>query len=93
MTGLDVVLAVGLTARISRFITEDRLMRPVRYRVQTRYPPKKAGVGYIISCPWCASIYVGALVVAARPVPGWTAVAVVGLASYVAGILGQWSED
>ena len=48
--------------RISRFIIEDALPERVRNWIWKRFPPTH-GLGYLITCYWCTSVYVATLLV------------------------------
>jgi hypothetical protein len=55
---LAALLGFLMTARATRFLNSDYLAQPFRDWVQL-----KTGEGklyYLITCPWCASIYVAA---------------------------------
>lgn len=56
--------------RITRLVTEDTITEPLRTRVFARWPihdhPK--GPAYVVTCPYCTSIY-AALAVAATHTP------------------------
>lgn len=45
-----------------------------------------------LECPWCMSVWVAALVLVLRRLPGWRVLARVLAASYVAGFLAQYQE-
>lgn len=55
--------AVGLTAgslatfRLTRLITEDTITEPIRNWIWDRHPPESTKIGYLFTCPHCASIY------------------------------------
>jgi hypothetical protein len=56
-------LILGLaTYRLTRLITTDTVFERVREKVWKRFPPHKGGIGYLITCNWCASIWVASLV-------------------------------
>jgi len=54
--------------RLTRLLTEDELMEPVREWVWKNHPPQDTKIGYFVTCPWCVSVWVGGAVVAARMV-------------------------
>ena len=58
---ISLILGVLATMRLTRLMVEDRIM--LAYRVWAR---KKWGdeslAAYFVDCPWCTSIWVGALV-------------------------------
>ena len=53
------------THRITHFITADYLAQPIRDYVQHRHG-EGSKPDYLVNCPWCTSIYVGAGVALAR---------------------------
>ena len=73
-----VVFALAV-ARVTRFITADKLSEKIRLRIVWRLWLRRAGgdeelarlqignkrpepmLAYLLTCPWCASIYVGAV--------------------------------
>jgi hypothetical protein len=55
------LLALGLTARLTRLLTVDYLTRHIRAAVIGRLGPDH-DLAYGIACPWCASIWIGAAV-------------------------------
>lgn len=62
MTSLVAFLAIVSIARLTRLVTADTITAAPREWLQDRLPPK---LGYLLGCPWCASMYVGAAVAAA----------------------------
>lgn len=66
MTTLTLLLAALATARITRLITADILTEAPRDTVIDWLTFRGHGkVAYLLSCPWCASMYVGAGLAAA----------------------------
>ena len=64
---LLVVLAIGATMRLTRLVNEDAITEPIRSwffrRDGDELEPDEIGRwAYFITCPWCVSIWVGALV-------------------------------
>jgi hypothetical protein len=55
-----VTLTVGGLAvhRLTRLVTRDELLRPLRDRIADRNPEGR--LAYLVSCPWCVSPYVAA---------------------------------
>ena len=66
------VLAVGATVSITRLITTDKVLEPLRGHIavwcaRSGQDPEeldgiRAYVTYLISCPWCASFWIGLVV-------------------------------
>ncbi len=63
---LDLAFDGLATYRITRLLTEDELLAPVREWVWKNHSPEETKLGYFVTCPWCVSIWAGALVVTAR---------------------------
>lgn len=61
-----IALGVLATARITRFITVDKLAQPMRGWVVRKLGPDSQLV-YLLHCPWCMSIWVAAAVT----IPAW----------------------
>jgi hypothetical protein len=58
------LLLLGLaTYRATRILTRDAIFTPVRDRVFDRFPPMTSKFGYLFTCEWCMSIWVGSLFV------------------------------
>lgn len=57
-----VVLALGVF-RLTRIITTDVVLNKLRDRLWKKYPPENGGIGYLITCDWCTSIWTSSLVV------------------------------
>lgn len=77
------------TYRATKFILEDELATPVRNKIFEKFPPQSTKIGYLFTCAWCTSIWVGAGLVAleqASPILGDNAQKVLA-ASAIAGIL------
>lgn len=82
------------TARLTRLITTDRITLAPRTWVQLRLDPDGLAA-YLVTCDWCASVYVSA-VVAAFTVwgPSWSVWVLAALAySYTAGWLAAKESD
>lgn len=67
-----VVYALAV-ARISALITQDELTRPARDWLLARLDDGRPAqtVAYLITCPWCASIYVAAVAAPVAWFWGW----------------------
>jgi hypothetical protein len=74
---LDLVIDALAVKRLTRLVTEDQIMEPVRNWVWNRYPPESTKLGYLLTCPHCTSIWVAAGVQSARIVfpKAWSPVA------------------
>ena len=64
------ILIALATYRACRFIIEDALPEPVRNAIWKKFPPTH-GIGYLITCYWCTSMYVASVfVICSILVPG-----------------------
>jgi hypothetical protein len=57
-----IILALGVF-RLTRIITTDAVLNSLRERIWKKYPPERGGIGYLITCDWCSSIWTSSLVV------------------------------
>lgn len=92
MSFILLLLALGSTWRLARLFTVDEITRPLRDRIAR----VNDWWAYLITCPWCLSIWLA-------PLPAWLAVyygdnrvvlvALVALTSSLAAGMGQVTED
>lgn len=76
--------------RLARLATEDVITEPAREQLHAKLTlGGHTKIAYLITCPWCASMYIGAGVVIARRVAPrvWGPVAAALAFSAVAGLL------
>jgi hypothetical protein len=67
---ITLLLAALATARITRLVTTDRITEAPRNRLLLRL--KDDGLAsYLITCDWCASVYIGAAVAGAGVWAQW----------------------
>lgn len=65
----DDVIDVLATHRITKLVIDDYITEPLRQKVYEKFgDPEDSKISYAVTCPWCVSIYTGALVVAARTI-------------------------
>ncbi|WP_328856899.1 hypothetical protein OG579_17025 [Williamsia herbipolensis] len=89
------LLCLGLTARATRLVTDDRILAAVRARLIGRYGPD-AFLPYLVGCPWCMSPYIAGGVYSI----GWwwgdttafVIVAAAASASWLYGIAATWAD-
>ena len=92
---LTVVLVALATYRITRLLVRDSFppIAVQRARIEERWGDG-SWQAYLSTCTWCASVYVGGVVIGITdyitsvPLPGWTWAA----ASAVAGLLASWEQ-
>lgn len=88
----DLIDALAV-ARITRLITKDKIAEPLRDRWAARYVASDQ-MSYLITCPWCVSVYVALAVSAARAaVPGWRYLARALASSQIAGLIANIDVD
>ena len=51
------------TYRLSRLITRDEILSPLRNRLWKRFPPETSKFGYLFTCMWCMSIWSASILV------------------------------
>lgn len=52
------------TRRLTRLVLDDKITESLRTRILDKYPPESTLTGYLMTCPWCVSIYAGTALVA-----------------------------
>ena len=96
MTLVIFLLALGAVARVTRFVNDDVLFGPAREWLDERQGSKALGVGTLVHCGWCASIWVAAGVFASAYAFGqdkwWQFIAAALTASYVYAAGSAWID-
>lgn len=66
--GMATFLVDGLASyRLMKLVRDDRITESARAAVQARQgPPEQSKVSYLMTCPWCLSIYFGAALTVGR---------------------------
>lgn len=59
MTTIDFIIFALATYRLTRAIIQDEILSPLRARVFHKFPPETTKTGYLFTCEWCLSIWVG----------------------------------
>lgn len=57
---ITLALTALATARLTRLITRDVILSRLRDRLIVAMPKRLDAVAYLLTCDWCASMYVGA---------------------------------
>jgi len=53
--------------RLVKLVRDDRITEPARAAVENRAgPPEQSRLSYLMTCPWCLSVYFGAALTAGR---------------------------
>ena len=59
MNGLEVLVDTAAARRLTRLIVKDEITRPIRdHHLVTKHEK----LSYLMNCPFCVSVYTGALV-------------------------------
>ncbi len=61
MTTLEFLIMGLATYRITRLIIRDELLARPRNFFWKKFPPEKSLLGYLLTCPWCISIWVASI--------------------------------
>ncbi len=86
------VILDGLAVyRLTRFVTSDTF--PPIEKLRERVVQRGGAIAELVSCPWCVSPYVAALVVGARRFRWWPKLAEVLAFSAAAGIIATAVKD
>ena len=56
---VDFIFLALACYRITRFLISDFLIQTLRDKFWDRFPPESTKLGYLATCPWCLSIWVG----------------------------------
>lgn len=92
---LDGIILTLAVFRITRLITTDFILDKVRQKIWNKSPMHKGGIGYLITCDWCMSIWVSSLVLVVYKIWPTPAIAVWGVfaLSGAAGLLSRISQQ
>lgn len=100
MTGVEVALTVGATARLTRLVGADTITEPLRAVTVGLAARVWAPAGFflaaLLSCHWCLSVWMAAATVAGwwlLPGPVWMSATLVLTAAYAAGWLADREAD
>lgn len=65
---LEFVIDALATHRLTKLAIDDEITAPLREKVWERYPPHEHNIGYVLTCPWCSSMWIGLGVAVARTI-------------------------
>lgn len=81
------------TYRITRLIIRDTIFETPRNKFWSRFPPETTKIGYLLTCEWCMSVWVGSVVVtSAIIIPVTVYVYAVFAVSAIAGLLTAYED-
>lgn len=61
MTAIILIVTVLAVARLTRLVTEDKLLEPFRFWLARRWPSNSKRL-YLFHCPWCFGMWVAFVV-------------------------------
>jgi hypothetical protein len=64
-TLLSLLTDIAATYRLTKLVMEDRITEDIRQAIYERFP-KDSKISYFIGCPWCVSIWAGAVIFTLR---------------------------
>lgn len=93
ISALDATILALAVFRVTRLITTDVVLEKLRNKVWSKFPPERGGVGYMITCTWCASVWVASLFVLSYMISTRSTIVVAGIfaLSAVAGLIDRAS--
>jgi hypothetical protein len=91
MKTIDYIIMALAVFRITRLVTTDVVLNKVRDKIWKKFPPEDEGIGYLITCDWCSSIWVSTLVLSVYRIAPTPVIAVLGIfaLSAVTGLLSR----
>lgn len=88
MRALEFVIYGLATFRLTRLLTRDQILSPLRERFWQKFSPETTRLGYLSTCEWCLSIWAASLLLISSIITAATdTVATVLALSAVAGLL------
>jgi hypothetical protein len=66
VTSTDLLVDALAVFRLTKLVNDDEIFADVRDKLLDRFHPEDTKIGYLITCPWCVSIYAGAAAALAR---------------------------
>lgn len=92
---LTTLLTVLFVWRVTRLLVADQILHPIRARIVLRLGPDQ-WFAYLITCPWCTSVWIGAGTFTAAwwwaDTRWWFIMVGAGAASLVTGIGSAWLD-
>lgn len=87
----DLIVDSLATYRLTRLVTEDVIAAPVRDKIFEKHPPHDRSWSYVLTCPWCSSVWIGIGVMIARKIvpSAWDPLAKGLAASAVTGVISE----
>lgn len=70
---LWIVIDIIAVYRLTKLAIDDEILYEVREKVWEKYPPESSKIGYLFTCPWCMSFWMGVGIFALRRISPETA--------------------
>jgi hypothetical protein len=88
---LDYVILALAVYRLTRLVTTDVIFNKYREKIWNKFPIEDEGIGYLITCDWCTSIWTSSLVVSVYKIAPDFAIAIWGVfaLSAIAGLMNR----
>ena len=67
MNLVTLAIDVAATYRLTKLVMEDKITEDLREAIYEKFP-KDSKIAYFIGCPWCVSIWAGAVIFTLRKV-------------------------
>jgi hypothetical protein len=86
---LAVLVLAFAVHRVTRLLVGDKITEPLRLRLGVdRDGQYRPWIGYLVTCPWCVSVYVATAAVLAAALLPWPVVAWPALAAACSSVTG-----
>lgn len=88
MSTITTLTDIAAVYRLTKLVMEDRITEDLRNLIYSKFP-RDSKISYLLGCPWCISIWAGAVIFTLRKVSPETANIVSGMlaASAVTGVV------
>jgi len=61
MSPVEFLIFALATFRATRLLTRDTIFDTPRNAIWEKHPPHASPIGYVLTCEWCMSIWIGSL--------------------------------
>lgn len=64
---VNLFVDIAATYRLTKLVLDDRITEDLRNKIYEKFP-RDSKIAYFIGCPWCVSIWAGAVIFTLRKV-------------------------
>lgn len=64
---VNLFVDIAATYRLTKLVLDDRITEDLRNKIYEKFP-RDSKISYFIGCPWCVSIWAGAVIFTLRKV-------------------------